>query len=65
MKNGEMQIFSGNSNLKLAKGICKYLDVELGRALVDKFSEGEIRVKIGENVRGKDVFVIQIYLPAC
>jgi len=52
MKNGEMQIFSGNSNLKLAKGICKYLDVELGSALVDKFSEGEIRVKIGENVRG-------------
>jgi len=63
MKNGEMQIFSGNSNLKLAKGICKYLDVELGSALVDKFSEGEIRVKIGENVRGKDVFVIKSTCP--
>lgn len=52
-------IFSGNSNKKLAQDICKFLDVKLGDAAVDTFSDGEIRVKINENVRGHDVFVIQ------
>ncbi len=55
-------IFSGNANRKLAKDICAYLDKSLGAALVGRFSEGEIEVKIDENVRGKDVFVIQ---PTC
>ena len=58
MKNG-LLIFSGNSNKDLALKICKFLRVELGDASVDKFSDGEIRVKINENVRGHDVFVIQ------
>lgn len=57
-----MLIFSGNANLLLAKKICKHLRVKLGKLFVDKFSDGEIRVEIGENVRGKDVFVIQ---PTC
>ncbi len=57
-----MLIFSGNANLPLAKKICKHLRVKLGKLFVDKFSDGEIRVEIGENVRGKDVFVIQ---PTC
>ena len=52
-------IFSGNSNRKLAEGICKFLDVRMGNASVDTFSDGEIHVKINENVRGHDVFVIQ------
>ena len=58
----KLAIFTGNANPQLAKDICEYLKVPLGNALVDKFSEGEIRVKINENVRGKDVFIIQ---PTC
>ncbi|MCM8773559.1 MAG: ribose-phosphate pyrophosphokinase [Candidatus Omnitrophica bacterium] len=55
----KLLIFSGNSNLKLAKEICEHLGIELGKAMVSRFSDGEIRVKIEENVRGKDIFVIQ------
>ena len=61
--NGELAIFSGNANPALAKKICQALDVRLGSALVGRFSEGEIRVKINENVRGKDVFVVQSTCP--
>ena len=60
--NGELAIFSGNANPGLAKNICRALNVRLGNALVGRFSEGEIRVKINENVRGKDVFLVQ---PTC
>jgi len=58
----KLTIFSGNAHPALAKNICKYLGVSAGDALVTRFSEGEIRVKINENIRGKDVFVIQ---PTC
>ncbi|MFC1590373.1 ribose-phosphate diphosphokinase [Candidatus Omnitrophota bacterium] len=58
MKNG-LLVFSGNSNRKLAQGICKSLNIHPGKASVAKFSDGEIRVKIQENVRGHDVFVVQ------
>ena len=58
MKNN-LLIFSGNANKKLAGDICKFLKVKLGDASVDHFSDGEIRVKIDENVRGHDVFVVQ------
>ena len=58
----KLAIFSGNANLELANDICKNLKVKLQDALVGRFSEGEIRVKINENVRGKDVFIIQ---PTC
>jgi ribose-phosphate pyrophosphokinase len=64
-KEGKMDkiaIFSGNAHAALASDICKYLKVKLQDALVTRFSEGEIRVKINDNVRGKDVFVIQ---PTC
>lgn len=54
-----LKIFSGNSNPELAHQICDSLEIPLGRALVGTFSDGEIRVEIGENVRGADVFVIQ------
>jgi ribose-phosphate pyrophosphokinase len=57
-----LKIFSGNSNLPLAQAICRYLDMELGKAVVRTFSDGETLVEIGENVRGSDVFVIQ---PTC
>ena len=55
-------ILTGNSNPKLAKDICKQLGISLTDVLVSKFSEGEVRVEIKENIRGKDVFIIQ---PTC
>jgi ribose-phosphate pyrophosphokinase len=58
MKN-KLLVFSGNSNRDLALRICRFLDVKLGDGTIDKFSDGEIRVKINENARGHDVFVIQ------
>ncbi len=56
---GDLKIFAGNSNPDLALEICNCLEKPLGKALVGTFSDGEIRVEIGENVRGRDVFVIQ------
>lgn len=58
-----LAIFTGNSNRSLAEGICNFLNVPLGDALVGRFSEGEIQVKINENVRGKDVFIVQSTAP--
>jgi ribose-phosphate pyrophosphokinase len=55
----ELKLFSGNANLALAREICSYLGIGLGEATVSSFSDGEIRVKIEENVRGADVFVAQ------
>jgi len=57
--SGDLQIFSGNANPALAHEICAYLGTKLGEATVGSFSDGEIRVKIEENVRGGDVFVVQ------
>lgn len=54
-----ISIFTGNAHPKLAKDIAKYLKGEVSQALVSRFSDGEVRVKIEENVRGKDVFVVQ------
>ncbi|MCE9501796.1 MAG: ribose-phosphate pyrophosphokinase [Leptospira sp.] len=58
MKN-ELAIFSGNSNKALAAEIAQNLGIPSGDIMVKKFSDGELSVKIGENVRGRDVFVIQ------
>ena len=55
----KIKIFSGNAIPTLADAICKKLDLPLGRATVSHFSDGEIKVVIEENVRGKDVFIIQ------
>jgi ribose-phosphate pyrophosphokinase len=55
----EMKIFAGNSNPPLAEEISKYLEVPLGNAVVETFSDGESKVEIKENVRGADVFVLQ------
>ncbi|MEA1992274.1 MAG: ribose-phosphate pyrophosphokinase [Thermodesulfobacteriota bacterium] len=57
-----MIIFTGNANPALAQEICDYLSMPLGRASVRTFSDGEVYVEIGENVRGADVFVVQ---PTC
>jgi ribose-phosphate pyrophosphokinase len=60
--NGKLKIFAGNANPDLAEKIAKYLKTPLGDALVTTFSEGEVRVKINEDVRGTDVFIVQ---PTC
>jgi len=54
-----MMVFSGNANPKLAEAVVKNLNIYLGRAKVGRFSDGEVMVEILENVRGKDVFVLQ------
>src|SRR3990167_2922442 len=54
-----MMVFTGNSNPDLARQTAEYLNVPLGKATVGTFSDGETMVEILENVRGKDVFVIQ------
>ncbi len=54
-----ISIFSGNSNPDLAIKICEYLNLSLGSAQVKTFSDGEIQIEIDENVRSKDVFIIQ------
>ncbi|MCA1810311.1 MAG: ribose-phosphate pyrophosphokinase, partial [Lentisphaerae bacterium] len=57
-----MKIFTGNANPKLAEGIARHLDVPLGGIQIMRFPDGEISVKIMDNIRGKDVFIIQ---PIC
>ena len=59
MKENSLKIFCGNSNPKLAKDICDYLDVPLGDATVKSFPDGESFVQINENIRGADIFIIQ------
>lgn len=54
-----LQVFSGNSHLELAQEIVAHLELPLGKALVTTFKNGETRVRLEENVRGSDVFVIQ------
>jgi len=54
-----LKLFSGNANPALAKEICGCLGIGMGAAAISSFSDGEIRIKIDENVRGADVFVVQ------
>ena len=62
MRDNDLVVFSGNANPTLAAAICGYLQVSLGDLLVGRFSEGEVRVKINQDVRGRDVFIVQ---PTC
>ncbi len=57
-----LMIFSGNANRKLAEAVGNHLNIPLGRATVSRFSDGEVQVELLENVRGKDVFIVQ---PTC
>jgi len=54
-----MMVFTGNANPKLAQDVVKHLNISLGRAIVGRFSDGEVMIEILENVRGRDVFVLQ------
>ncbi len=62
MSNGSMMIFTGNANPQLAQDVVGRLQMPLGKAIVDRFSDGEVMIEIMENVRGRDVFIIQ---PTC
>ncbi len=54
-----LMVFTGSANPKLAQSVARQLNVQLGKATVSKFSDGEVMVELLENVRGKDVFVLQ------
>ena len=54
-----MMVFAGNAHPRLAQDIASRLSISLGKAHVGRFSDGEIQVDIMENVRGKDVFIVQ------
>jgi ribose-phosphate pyrophosphokinase len=54
-----LMVFTGNANPRLAADVVRHLNIHLGRATVSRFSDGEVNVEILENVRGKDVFVLQ------
>jgi ribose-phosphate pyrophosphokinase len=54
-----LMVFTGSANPKLAQKVAKHLSIQLGRATVSKFSDGEVMVELLENVRGKDVFILQ------
>ncbi|AXK72562.1 ribose-phosphate diphosphokinase [Lysobacter sp. TY2-98] len=58
-KDRNLLVFSGNANRPLADAVCKELGVRMGKALVGRFSDGEVQVEIEENVRRQEVFVIQ------
>jgi len=62
VSDGQMMVFTGNANPQLAQAVANYLDLSLGKAVVGEFSDGETLVEITENVRGRDVFIIQ---PTC
>ena len=59
MSNDSLMVFTGNANPKLAEAVTQHLHIPLGRASVGRFSDGEVMVELLENVRGKDVFVLQ------
>ena len=62
MADARMMVFAGNANPQLAQDIANYLNLPLGKAVVGRFSDGEVMVEIMEHVRGKDVFIVQ---PTC
>ena len=59
MSYDSLMVFTGNANPKLAEAVAKHLHIQLGRATVGRFSDGEVMVELLENVRGRDVFVLQ------
>src|SRR5688572_31415004 len=62
MSDERLKIFSGNANPALAREICDGIGIPLGRADVGRFSDGELQIRILENVRGDDAFLVQ---PTC
>ena len=62
MASASLMVFTGNANVKLANSIARELGVPMGKAVVGRFSDGEVAVEIMENIRGRDIYLIQ---PTC
>lgn len=62
MSDGRMMVFAGNANSNLAQAVANYLSISLGKVQIGRFSDGEVMLELMENVRGRDVFIIQ---PTC
>ncbi len=62
MTDGQMMVFSGSANPELAQNIVNHLGIPLGKAHIERFSDGEVFVEVVDSVRGKDVFIVQ---PTC
>ena len=60
-----MKLIAGNSNIELAKSISSYIGVQLADASIRNFADGEIFVKINENIRGRRCFYYSIYFSSC
>jgi ribose-phosphate pyrophosphokinase len=58
-RENTMKVFAGSSNPALAEEVARYLDIELGKCVLERFSDGEIHFYIDENVRGEDIFIVQ------
>jgi ribose-phosphate pyrophosphokinase len=65
LPNDDMIVLSGSGNPDLSDEVCRHLGVRLGKAVVDTFSDGEIQIEILDNVRGRDVFILQSVCPPC
>ena len=63
MMNHKLKVFSGRANIPLAQRICEHLGDPMGRITLDNFPDGETSVRIDEDVRGRDVFVVQATCP--
>lgn len=59
IQRGELKLLSGNANPKLSESIAQALGVSIGESEIEKFSDGEIKIKINESIRGKDVYIVQ------
>ncbi|MEY4730238.1 MAG: ribose-phosphate pyrophosphokinae [Pseudomonadota bacterium] len=59
MAYDNLMVFTGNANKKMAEEVARHLNIHLGRATVGRFSDGEVNIELMENVRGKDVFILQ------
>ena len=59
----DLKVLCGNASIELARGACRHLGIEQGQAVVQKFSDGEVHVQIGDNIRGNDLFIINSTCP--
>ena len=59
MADSSLMVFTGNANIKLANDIGRELGVPMGKAVVGRFGDGEVAVEIMENIRGRDIYLIQ------
>jgi len=65
MAYNSLMVFTGNANPRLATDVADYLNVDLGRAKVGRFSDGELSIELQEHVRGRDIFVLQSTCAPC